>query len=119
MEQNKLELMRHSCAHLVAAAVAELYPDAKFGVGPVVENGFFYDLDLPVQLSPDDLPKIEQKMRQIQKQGERFIKKEMSVDEAIVYFKERRQIYKVELLNDIKTKGTTKIKAGESYDIDP
>ncbi|OGL87178.1 threonine--tRNA ligase [Candidatus Uhrbacteria bacterium RIFCSPLOWO2_02_FULL_48_12] len=116
---SNLETTRHSVAHLLAAAVAELYPEAKFGVGPVVENGFYYDLDLPVQLSPDDLPKIEAKMRQIQKQGERFIKKEMSVDEAIVYFKERRQIYKVELLNDIKTKGTTKINAEESYDIDP
>src|SRR3990167_4942376 len=99
---SSIDTMRHSCAHLMAAAVAELYPQAKFGVGPVVENGFYYDLDLPVQLSPQDLSKIEAKMRNIQKRNEPFVKKEMPIDEVIAYFKEREQIYKVELLNDIK-----------------
>src|SRR3989338_3626839 len=116
---SSIDTMRHSCANLMAAAAAELYPDVKFGVGPVVENGFYYDLDLPVQLSPQDLPKIEAKMRNIQKRNESFVKKEMPIDEAIVYFKGRGQIYKVELLGDIKSKGTTRINTEESYDIDP
>lgn len=114
-----IETMRHSAAHLLASAIQELYPQAKFGVGPVVENGFYYDLDLPIQLNPKDLSKIEQKMRQIQKRGEQFVRKEMTPDEAMAYFKERGQTYKVELLHDIKAKGTTKVNVEEAYDVDP
>ncbi|MBU0546158.1 threonine--tRNA ligase, partial [Patescibacteria group bacterium] len=64
MDQNKLEVMRHSAAHLVAAAVQELYPEAKFGVGPVVENGFYYDIDFPEPIGEADLEKIEKKAKE-------------------------------------------------------
>src|SRR3989338_6695351 len=112
---SELETMRHSCAHLMAAAVAELYPEAKFGVGPVVENGFFYDLDLSAQLTPADLVKLEHKMRQIQKRNEMFVRKEMPIDEAVRFFGERGQVYKIELLHDLKQRGTTKASEEESF----
>ena len=115
---SKIDTMRHSAAHLMAAAIQELYPEAKFGVGPVVENGFYYDVELSEQLSPDALKKIEKKMREIQKRHELFVRKEMSIDEAIEFFKKRKQEYKVELLADLKNKGTTKVNTEESFDID-
>ncbi len=59
----KIELIRHSLAHILAYAVRELYPKAKFGIGPVIENGFYYDFDLPEKISDEDLPKIEKKMK--------------------------------------------------------
>jgi threonyl-tRNA synthetase len=61
----KLEVMRHSAAHVMAEAVQSIFPDAKFGIGPAIENGFYYDFDLPRSLTPDDLPLIEAKMREI------------------------------------------------------
>lgn len=117
MEQEKLELMRHSCAHLVAAAVAELYPDAKFGVGPVVENGFYYDMDFFTPIGEEDLKKIENKAKELAKSGVKFERSEMSLDEAIKFFGDRGQKYKVELLNDLKNKGTTKVKDEEVQDL--
>lgn len=117
MEQDKLELMRHSCAHLVAAAVLELYPEAKFGVGPVVENGFYYDIDFPTAIGEEDLKKIEEKARELAKHGAKFERSEMSLDEAIKFFGDKGQKYKVELLNDLKSKGTTKVKEEEMKDL--
>ena len=95
----------------------ELYPGTKFGVGPVIENGFFYDLDLPKPISPQDLSKIEKRMRQIIARNEEFVREEMPLDAAIEFFKKMDQQYKVELLTDLKTKGTTKIKPEEQQDI--
>lgn len=107
--QNNIETMRHSCAHLVAAAVLELYPEAKFGVGPVVENGFYYDIDFPKAITEEDLGIIEAKAKSMAKENISFKKESVSIDEAIKIFTDLGQIYKVELLNDIKTKGTTKL----------
>lgn len=109
MAKIDLEIMRHSCAHLVAAAVLKLYPDAKFGVGPTVENGFYYDIDFGQTIGEADLEKIENKARGLQKKGGKFEREEMTIDEAIKLFDSLGQIYKVELLNDLKTKGTTKV----------
>ncbi|MFH2063084.1 MAG: threonine--tRNA ligase, partial [bacterium] len=64
--------MRHSTAHVLAAAVQELYPEAKFGVGPVIENGFYYDIELPASVTPQDLNKIEKRMRRIVERNEEF-----------------------------------------------
>jgi len=108
-----IEIMRHSCAHLVAAAVAELYPKAKFGVGPTVENGFYYDIDFGTLITEGDLQKIEDKAKELHKQNLEFIRQEVKIDEAIDIFKKLGQDYKVELLNDLKTKGTTKVKDEE------
>lgn len=110
---NKLETIRHSCAHLLAAAVQKLYPQAKFGVGPVVEDGFYYDIDLAVQLTSDDLKKIEKEMEKLQKMNLAYEREEMSIADAIKLFKDLKQDYKVELLNDLKKHGTT--VAGEIY----
>ncbi|MCX6741498.1 MAG: threonine--tRNA ligase, partial [Candidatus Parcubacteria bacterium] len=107
--KNDIEVIRHSTSHLLAAAVLELFPETKFGIGPVITNGFYYDFDLPRTLTPEDLPKIEQKMRQLIKHAVKFARKEMSTDEAIEMFKKINQNYKVELLEDIKNHGTTKL----------
>src|SRR3989338_11014033 len=116
---SQVDTMRHSAAHLLAAAVQELYQQAKFGVGPVVEYGFYYDVDLPVQLAPQNLKKIKDRMRQIQKRNEPFVRREMSIDEAIDFFTAKGQTYKVELLQDLKNKGTTSVREEESLAIDP
>lgn len=107
MNSEKLEIMRHSCAHLVAAAVKELYPEAKFGIGPVVENGFYYDIDFSKPIGESDLEKIEAKARELVKKGLKFEKMEMPIEEAIKFFKKEKQDYKLELLQDLKQHGTT------------
>ena len=103
--------MRHSAAHILAAAVQQLYPAAKFGVGPVVEHGFYYDIDLgDTKVSDDDFESIEAEMRKIIAADEPFERFEMPVDEAIRWATENEQPYKVELLNDLKRAGTTVAK---------
>ncbi len=102
--------MRHSTAHILAAAVQKLHQDAQFGVGPVVENGFYYDIKLSKTLSSDDLAAIESEMTKIVSAGEEFVREEWPIDEAIAYFKQNNQPFKVELLGDLKTKGTTSLK---------
>jgi len=107
MKNFSLEIIRHSTSHLMAAAVLELFPKAKFGIGPVIENGFYYDFDLEQRLTPQDLPKIENKMRQLVKKNIKFEKKEIGIDEAEKLFGKNGQPYKVELIHDLKKYGTT------------
>ncbi len=104
MKKDKLFAMRHSCAHVVAAAVTELYPDVKLGTGPVVENGFYYDIDFPKPIGEDDLKKIEKRALEIVKRGEDFREEKMSVKDAVGFFEERGQDYKVELIKDLEEK---------------
>lgn len=107
----QLHALRHSLAHITAAAVQKLWPEAKFGVGPVVENGFYYDIDLGQQkISESDFKKIEKEMRAIINQGQEFERFEMPVDEAIEWARYNKQPYKEELLNDLKRSGTTVAK---------
>jgi len=107
-EHDKLQAMRHSLAHIMAAAVRRLWPDAKFGVGPVVEHGFYYDIDLgEVKLSPDNFGKIEKEMRKIIKENQVFERFELPIDKAIKWAKDSGQPYKQELLNDLGRAGTT------------
>jgi threonyl-tRNA synthetase len=106
-EKLSLELIRHSTSHLMAAAVLELFPKAKFGIGPVIENGFYYDFDLDRTLAPQDLTRIENKMNELAKKDLKFVKKEMNIEEAMELFKKINQLYKIELLQDIKKHGTT------------
>ncbi len=94
----KIELIRHSLAHILAYAVRELYPKAKFGIGPVIENGFYYDFDLPEKISDEDLPKIEKKMKELLRENIKFKKKNVSKDEAKEIFKD--QPYKLELIEE-------------------
>jgi len=103
--------MRHSLAHITASAVKRLWPDAQFGVGPVVEHGFYYDIDLGEQkISESDFKKIEKEMRAIINQAQEFERFEMPVDEAIEWARANGQPYKEELLNDLKRSGTTVAK---------
>jgi len=106
--QDKLHAMRHSLAHIMATAVTKLYPGAKLGVGPVVDNGFYYDIDIDgVTISEKDFKQIEKEMRAVINRDEKFEKSEKAVDEAITWAKEAKQPYKEELLNDLKRAGTT------------
>jgi len=108
MNEEQLYAMRHSLAHITAQAVQHLWPQAKFGVGPVVENGFYYDIDLgDTKISEDDFKKIEKEMRGIIARNFPFERSEKNVDEAIDWAKEHSQPYKEELLNDLRRAGTT------------
>lgn len=107
MKQDSLEIIRHSMAHVLALAVKNLYSKAKFGIGPTIENGFYYDIDIGKTLSLEDLPKIEAEMKKIIKQGLPFKKKSISLKEAKDIFKKLEQSYKIELLKDLKKYGTT------------
>ncbi len=108
LEQGNLHAMRHSLAHIMATAVTTLWPEVKLGVGPVVENGFYYDIDIiGTTISEDDFKKIELEMRKIVNQKQPFVQTNMPIDEAVVWAKEHNQPYKEELLNDLKRAGTT------------
>src|SRR5882757_409690 len=104
--------MRHSLAHIMATAIQHLWPEAKFGVGPVVADGFYYDVDLgpDTKISEDDFEKIEAEMRKVIEQNASFERSEKPVDEAIAWAQESQQPYKEELLNDLKRAGTTVAK---------
>src|SRR5882757_4632901 len=107
-QSDQLHAMRHSLAHITAAAVQHLWPEAKFGVGPVVENGFYYDIDLGDKtISEEEFGKIEKEMKKIIGQGQDFERFTMPVDEAIKWADDAKQPYKKELLNDLKREGTT------------
>lgn len=115
MAQQDVHAMRHSLAHILASAVQQQYPHAKFGVGPVVEAGFYYDIDLgDTKLSEDDFATLESAMRQIIAADEPFERFEMDIDQALTWAQEAEQPYKAELLNDLKRSGTTVAK-----DLDP
>jgi threonyl-tRNA synthetase len=108
MNDDQLHAMRHSLAHITAAAVQRIWPDAKFGVGPVVENGFYYDIDLGERkISEENFPKIEKEMRGIIEYGDAFERFEMPIDQALDWARQNNQPYKLELLNDLKREGTT------------
>ncbi|MBC7581806.1 threonine--tRNA ligase [Aeromicrobium sp.] len=110
--QDQLHAMRHSLAHIMATAIQRLWPQTKFGVGPVVENGFYYDVDLgpDTKVSEDDFNKIEAEMAKVITGNVPFEKSEMPVDEAIAWAQGSHQPYKEELLNDLKRAGTTVAK---------
>ena len=108
-KNEKLDTKRHSLAHLMAASIQEIFPDAKFGVGPVIEDGFYYDVYLNRPLTPDDLQEIEKRMRDKVKQNLRFERAEMPMDSATQMFEKMNQGFKVELLHDLKTRGTTAV----------
>ena len=115
MNEPKLDLERHSLAHLMATGILKMWPQARFGVGPVIENGFYYDVEIPgYQLTELDLRKIEKTMNKLKQQKLPYEKKEISINEAIKLFDQFGQTYKVELLNDLKTKGTTKMNGTEA-----
>ncbi len=108
MNEEQLYAMRHSLAHITAQAVQRLWPGAKFGVGPVTDNGFYYDIDLgETKISEADFKKIEKEMRSVIKKDFPFERSEKPIDEALAWAEQNDQPYKTELLNDLKREGTT------------
>jgi threonyl-tRNA synthetase len=110
-----LDRMRHSASHVMAEAVQCLFPEAKFGIGPTIENGFYYDFELPRPLAPEDLPLIEKKMRDIIGQDASFVAQEMNKDEARRLF--ATQPYKLELVDEITDTKVTVYKQGSFTDL--
>lgn len=117
-EQEKLEIRRHSLAHILATAVLEMFPEAKFGIGPAIENGFYYDFDLPRTLIPEDLPLLENKMKEIIKQNLPFEKEEIKRAKALELFEKAGQSYKVEILDqEAKEDEVTVYRTGSFVDL--
>ena len=108
----------HSSAHLMAEALEALYPGVKLGIGPAIDRGFYYDIDLgDRQLSTNDLPKIEQKMTELARQKNEYVRKEVSKADAIAYFKEKEDPYKLELLEDLEDGNITFYTQGNFTDL--
>ena len=115
-ENEALSVLNHSCAHMMAQAVKRLYPQAKFWVGPVVSEGFYYDIDLGDEVIKDeDLPKIEKEMKKIAKDGKRIVRKEISKAEALEMFKD--DPYKIDLISDLEDGTITCYQQGEFIDL--
>ncbi len=111
----EVETLRHSMAHLLAAAVVQLYPGAKMGFGPHVEHGFYYDFDLPAPLTNEDLPRIEEKMREIAKGNLRFERRMMGKDEAIAWAREHGQDYKAEHIGRLPVDQLSFYSMGQAF----
>lgn len=111
MSTDELHEMRHSLAHIMAQAVQHLWPQAKFGVGPAIDDGFYYDIDLGgATISEDDFPKIEKEMKKIIAANYPFERRDVPIEDAIAWAESNHQIFKLELLNDLKRSGTTVAK---------
>ena len=116
LNDKDLNTLNHSCAHVLAQAVKHLYPQAKFWVGPVVEEGFYYDIDLGDQtISDDDLPKIEKEIKKICKDGKRIVRHEVSKEEALEEFKDDE--YKLDLINGLEDGTITTYSQGDFTDL--
>jgi threonyl-tRNA synthetase len=113
-----LEILRHSSAHLLAQAIKRLYKDVKLGVGPVIEGGFYYDIDVEESITPEDLPLIEKEMKKIINENIEIVRKEVSRDEAVQLFKEIDDEYKLELIEAIPAEETVTIyEQGDFFDL--
>lgn len=100
-DQEGRDVFRHSSSHILAQAVKRLFPDTKLGIGPAIKDGFYYDFDSEHKFTPDDLEKIEAEMQKIIKEDIPYVRQELSRAEAIAFFKERQEPYKVELIEDL------------------
>ena len=108
----------HSSAHLFAEALEAIYPGTKFGIGPAIDNGFYYDVDTgDVTLTPEDLPKIEQKMLELAREKNQFVRKQVSKDEAIKYFTDKGDEYKLELIEGLEDGSITFYTQGKFTDL--
>jgi threonyl-tRNA synthetase len=114
-DKDNLEVMRHSAAHVLAEAVLSIFPEAKFGIGPAIQDGFYYDFDLPRPLTPDDLPVIEAKMREIIAANVPFSRQEVTKKKAKTLF--ASQPYKLELIDEIPDEKVSLYKEGVFLDL--
>jgi threonyl-tRNA synthetase len=101
VQYSPLQRMRHSVAYVMAEAIQEMFPDAKFGIGSAIEDGFYYDFDLPRSLTPDDFPEIEQRMAGIIAGKYPFMRDRWSRQKALEYFRTKNQPYKVEIIENL------------------
>ncbi len=117
-DEEGLEVYRHSTAHLMAQAIKRLYPDVKLGIGPVIEDGFYYDVDLPESLTPEDLPEIEREMQNIVKEDLPIERQVVSREEAIQLYEEVGDPYKLELIRELPDDAVITIyRQGEFFDL--
>ena len=118
---NELETIRHSCAHVMAHAISRIWKDAKFGIGPTIEDGFYYDVELPVKLTTEDLPKIEKEMKRVIQENQEFIRREHTPEEAIEMFKSVGQVFKVDIIETLVSEhqatSVSTYKQGEFIDL--
>src|SRR5919197_2313086 len=98
---SEVDVLRHSTAHVMAKAVQRLYPGSKLAIGPTIENGFYYDIDIPQTVSTEDLPAIEAEMRKIIQAKEPFVRSEMPRDEALRFFADKGEPFKVEIVEGV------------------
>lgn len=112
-----MEVFWHSTAHIMAHAIKNLYPEARFGVGPPIENGFYYDVDIDTTLGPDDLPRIEEEMRRVVHQGASFKREDLSKEEAIALFKRIGDPYKLEILSELDDESPSIYREGDFVDL--
>lgn len=116
-DPESLEVIRHSAAHVMAQAVQELWPDVKVTIGPVIENGFYYDFDSPRNFTPEDLEKIEKKMDEIIKRNDKVVKEVVPREKAISTFKEMGENFKVEIIEDLGEPEVSIYKQGNWFDL--
>ncbi len=108
-KSHSIDAKRHSLSHILAQAVLDMFPEAKLGIGPTIENGFYYDFDLPRTLIPEDLPILEKKMKHIIKQNQKFEQYDEPIEDSIKFLKKTKQDYKIELAADLKEEGEKKL----------
>jgi threonyl-tRNA synthetase len=113
----KLHCLKHSTSHIMAAAVQQIFPDVKFGIGPPIKNGFYYDMELPRPLTPEDLEEIERRMKQIVKEGYEFQREDWEKAKALEFFGAKDQSYKLELIEGIPSASVSTYKIGEFTDL--
>lgn len=115
-KSSNLYKLRHSCSHVLAQAVLKMFPEAKLGIGPPIDNGFYYDFDLPRTLIPEDLAILEEKMKTIIKEKQTFGKREEPVKDALEFLKKADQLYKAELVKDLGEEGVKNVSFYENKD---
>jgi threonyl-tRNA synthetase len=114
-DSSQLDILRHSTAHVMAKAVQRLYPGSKLAIGPTIENGFYYDIDIPQPISVEDLPRIEAEMRSIILADEPFVRSEMPRQEALAFFRERGEPYKVEIIERVEEPTVSLYATGDDW----
>ncbi len=115
---NEIDIKRHSTAHILAIAILDLHPDARLGIGPVIEDGFYYDVETDSPITEDELKKIEKKMKKLISQNIDFEKSELDIDKAREKFESQNQKYKVEIIDDLKNEGEKTVSIYKSKDFE-
>ena len=115
---NEIDVKRHSAAHILAMAILDLHPDARLGIGPVIDDGFYYDVETDSPITEDELKKIEKKMKKLISQNIDFEKSEIDINEARTKFEKENQKYKVEIIDDLANKGEKTVSIYKSKDFE-